>query len=256
VKVILEGGLARCRHSAITLREYLRPGGTDLRLPNAVKISEFRRVVRGLPAARGRVLDLGCGAGLQSALLAAAGFDVTAVDPDRENIAYATRRGAGRHARRVVYRLGTLEELGLPSETFDAVVSFGVLEHVDDPHSTLAAAARLLRPGGTLHLTADAMNHVRDEAFLRTFEISYDVRRLWDVLSVAKVVAESGLAPYEVRYVLGGPTALGEVAHHLTTGATRTPRENRRILRAVTWEEQDALSGGQFVLVRAQRRPN
>jgi SAM-dependent methyltransferase len=44
----------------------------------------------------------------------------------------------------------------LPAASFDVVTSFSVLEHMQDPGGTLAALARLLKPGGELLLTLPA----------------------------------------------------------------------------------------------------
>ena len=38
-----------------------------------------------------------------------------------------------------------------PADSFDAILSFEVLEHVQDPHGAFAAMARLLRPGGVAY---------------------------------------------------------------------------------------------------------
>lgn len=57
------------------------------------------------------------------------------------------------HAREVLgipVHIGSLEALGLPAESFDAVTLWHVLEHVATPASLLEAIWRVLRPGGAL----------------------------------------------------------------------------------------------------------
>jgi SAM-dependent methyltransferase len=44
--------------------------------------------------------------------------------------------------------LGQLEELGLPSGSFDIIYANSVLEHTKDPETFLQECARILRPGG------------------------------------------------------------------------------------------------------------
>ena len=59
--------------------------------------------------------------------------------------------GACRFAREVLklpVRVGLLEQLNFPDNSFDVVVMWHVLEHVSDPRPTLAEVARILRPGG------------------------------------------------------------------------------------------------------------
>ena len=92
-----------------------------------------------------RVLDLGCGPGLYTERLAAAGFDVTGVDFSERSLEYARSRGSG-----VRYLLGDYRELRL-AETFDAVLliylDYGALPQ---PHGrqVLDQVRGWLAPGG------------------------------------------------------------------------------------------------------------
>jgi SAM-dependent methyltransferase len=91
-----------------------------------------------------RVLDLGCGSGYGSAQLARGGAQVVAVDrvvPD------AAHRGAAS------FVLADLNAMPLRARSFDLVVSFQVVEHLEDPTAYLAAIARLVRPEGLAILT-------------------------------------------------------------------------------------------------------
>ena len=109
-----------------------------------------------------RVLDLGCGGGSGTALLARAGARVVGVDrvaPDAEN------RAAGAAFCRA-------EIAGLPfrARRFDAVVSFQVIEHLADPAPYLRAIGALLAERGIALLStpnrqlSDGVNpyHVRE----------------------------------------------------------------------------------------------
>jgi SAM-dependent methyltransferase len=90
----------------------------------------------------GRVLDVGSGRGDLGVVLGERGFEVTALDPSPDACAEAARRG-------VAAVQGTLLDgkQRLPGG-FDAVVFQHSLEHVSAPADELAAARRLLRPGG------------------------------------------------------------------------------------------------------------
>ncbi|GAA2408000.1 class I SAM-dependent methyltransferase [Nonomuraea africana] len=107
----------------------------------------FLSVVGETPAAR--VLDLGCGTGRLALGMAAAGHQVTGVDPARASIE-AARRKPG--AERVTWIEGTAEVL--PERSFDVVVmtSHVAQVFVDDDawHRTLTAVGRSLVPGGRL----------------------------------------------------------------------------------------------------------
>jgi SAM-dependent methyltransferase len=90
-----------------------------------------------------RVLDLGCGDGQISRLLAGAGSRVVGVDPTWNQIRVANERGGG-----AVFARSEAAELPFPDETFDAVVACLVFEHIDDVDGAIGEVARVLRPGG------------------------------------------------------------------------------------------------------------
>ncbi|TYC65134.1 class I SAM-dependent methyltransferase [Stappia sp. BW2] len=49
-----------------------------------------------------------------------------------------------------------------PDETFDAVLLFHVLYHVDDPRSALREARRVLRPGGQVFVSTNALENMSE----------------------------------------------------------------------------------------------
>jgi SAM-dependent methyltransferase len=98
-----------------------------------------------------RLLEIGCGIGVDSIQLAQRGFRVTAVDLT-EN---ALEIGAGFAAERGVdidFRLGNAEGLDFPDQAFDVVYSFGVLHHTPDIRRSVAEVHRVLRDGGTAYV--------------------------------------------------------------------------------------------------------
>jgi 2-polyprenyl-3-methyl-5-hydroxy-6-metoxy-1,4-benzoquinol methylase len=96
------------------------------------------------------VLDIGCGLGGTSQLLASRGLSVTAIDPCGERLAYARERAAGLlGAPRFLAR--TLEEHANAGEAaLDGALALEVLQHFRDLSQFFGACRRLLRPGGTL----------------------------------------------------------------------------------------------------------
>lgn len=87
-----------------------------------------------------RILDLGCGDGVLTAELAAAGAQVTGVDSSEDFIA-ATR------ARGLDARLMDGQALTFESE-FDAVFSNAALHWMTDAPAVVTGVARALKPGG------------------------------------------------------------------------------------------------------------
>jgi 2-polyprenyl-3-methyl-5-hydroxy-6-metoxy-1,4-benzoquinol methylase len=102
-----------------------------------------------------RVLDVGCGVGRWSRLLAAKGAEVTGVDLSPTMIAQAQRRAAAEAvAQRCRFRVQDLARLEIEGQ-FDVVLGVTVLQHILDPELLGAAVrgmAARLAPGGRMIL--------------------------------------------------------------------------------------------------------
>lgn len=124
-----------------------------------------------LPAAPGRVADIGAGTGRDAAALAALGHRVVAVEPTA-----ALRLGAAaRHpSPRIDWLDDSLPELAVLSshgESFDLVLLSAVWMHLDTAQRRRAMprVARLVRPGGVAILT---LRHGPVPPGRRMFEVS------------------------------------------------------------------------------------
>lgn len=94
--------------------------------------------------ATGRVLDVGCGAGVFLEQMLRAGYDAYGVEPFGS-------LGEDNGLRDRIYR-GGLGSCSFPAGSFDLVTLWHVLEHVPDPMDTLRQVRRLLKPDGVLLL--------------------------------------------------------------------------------------------------------
>lgn len=115
-------------------------------------------------------LDLGCGEGHNTRLLAGRGARVAALDVAESFISAAA--GIGHEG--ISYLLGDGALLPFRAASFDAVTAFMSLMDVADPERALGEVARVLRPGGfvqfsVLHpiMSAPVGRWVADEAGMR-----------------------------------------------------------------------------------------
>src|SRR5262249_36399193 len=93
--------------------------------------------------AGGRLLDIGCGAGRQMALMRALGWAVEGVDFDPEAVATARTRG-------LEVRVGAPAGRHYPEASFEGVLLRHALEPAPEPLPLLREIRRILRPGGRL----------------------------------------------------------------------------------------------------------
>jgi len=93
------------------------------------------------------VLDAACGEGYGSSILARHAAAVTGVDISPETIAHAQQRYP---ASNIDFQAADCAELPFEDDSFDCIVSFETLEHLEPQDALLAGFRRVLRPGGFL----------------------------------------------------------------------------------------------------------
>lgn len=98
----------------------------------------------------GRVLDAACGAGWGTALLARRAGEAVGIDLSPPAIAEARRE----HGERAGFHEGDLCEMPFGDGEFDHVVCFEALAQVDETGRALDELRRVLRPRGTLLVSA------------------------------------------------------------------------------------------------------
>jgi 2-polyprenyl-3-methyl-5-hydroxy-6-metoxy-1,4-benzoquinol methylase len=139
------------------------------------------------------VLDLGCGSGYGTASLAGSHPSVVGLDrirPDR-----ASRAGAAHFVR------ARLEGIPFAKRSFGLIVSFQVIEHLEDPTDYVAAIADLLEPEGVALLTtpnivmSDHVNpfHVHE---YRADELAACLRRRFQSVEIHGIGASQPVRRY------------------------------------------------------------
>jgi SAM-dependent methyltransferase len=110
-------------------------------LPSDIALDEVHAWLSPLLVGRGRVLEVGCGAGELARRLGAGGFQVTAIDVKLDGPAPAPG---------VTWVQADFRDFD--DRPFDAVLFTRSLHHIDPLDAAMERAARLVAPGGLLVL--------------------------------------------------------------------------------------------------------
>jgi len=95
-----------------------------------------------------KVIDVGCGGGILSESMAAAGATVTGIDMGEAPLSVA-RLHQHESGVEVDYQKSTAEDFAAQHPaSFDVVTCMEMLEHVPQPASVIEACAKMLKPGG------------------------------------------------------------------------------------------------------------
>jgi ubiquinone/menaquinone biosynthesis C-methylase UbiE len=131
----------------------MKSRGYDVNIRSAPQMLEYEQIADRLAADRpARVLDWGCGAGQVTALLRQHGLNVTAYDYRPGEVEGLVVKPLEHYPEVQAHVSDEPVALPFPDESFDAVLSCGVLEHVSDPDGSLEELRRVLASGGTFYV--------------------------------------------------------------------------------------------------------
>ena len=147
---------AEVRKFDLLAHEFWDPRGVFKPL-HALNVPRVDYVAQRCALVRRRVLDIGCGGGLLTEALARHGAHVCGIDMAPGMIEVA-RLHAHESQLQIDYHLCSAQQFVAEEQTragapFDVITCMELVEHVPSPAALLAAAARLLRPGGDLFIS-------------------------------------------------------------------------------------------------------
>jgi SAM-dependent methyltransferase len=130
----------------------------------------WHRYVFTLPLVAGReVLDLACGEGYGSHLMAETASRVVGMDVASEAVEQAQEQY---QRDNLSYRQGSATSIPFDSDSFDVVVSFETIEHLAEQAEMLAEFRRVLRPDGLLIISSpDKKTYSDDPGFVNEFHV-------------------------------------------------------------------------------------
>jgi SAM-dependent methyltransferase len=130
-----------------------------------------------------RVLEVGCGIGAQTVILAgnSPGAAITSVDVSEASLAEARRRVGEAGFANVAFAQADLFDLPFAPGHFDHLFVCFVLEHLPHPSRALEALMRVLAPGGSLTVIegdhGSAYFHPDSESARRAIQCLVDLQR-------------------------------------------------------------------------------
>ncbi|MFZ4288297.1 methyltransferase domain-containing protein [Variovorax sp. HJSM1_2] len=177
-----------------------------------------------------KVLDIACGEGYGSALLAQSALSVVGVDISEEAVAHAQQAYGAQ--TNLSFKAGSAAAIPMPDASFDVAVSFETVEHLTQQSEMLAELRRVLKPSGLLLISSPNKKVYSDD---RNYVNEYHVKELYfdefdallrEQFSAIKYLGQrlltsSTLVPMEgVSEQYQAITLRDDVAHEQTVEAT------------------------------------
>ncbi|CAM3302430.1 class I SAM-dependent methyltransferase [Brevibacillus invocatus] len=129
----------------------------QLKPTNGMLLEHIARYYFATPYIKGRVLDIACGTGYGSHMVAKERkrelTELIAVDNDDDTIYYANREY---NHQKIIYQKEDALDPDLPEKLgmFDTILSFETIEHVADDQRFMDNLYQMLKPGGMLILSS------------------------------------------------------------------------------------------------------
>lgn len=230
-----------------------------------VRHEHLHRYAWCLPLIEGRaVLDIACGEGYGSAIMARRARSVVGVDISFEAVEHASKTYGD--LTNLSFRVGDAAEIPLPDDSVDVVVSFETIEHHDRHEEMLSEIRRVLRPDGILIMSSPNRAvyselaghhnefHVKelnfdefDQVLRRQFhDVSYFGQRLAVGSSIFSLSSESARSTVEAftdtgDEVVARAASLADPVYFIALAGAEGARLSERLHSSVLFSEKEDL---------------
>lgn len=226
-------------------------------IKNPFKIYDFSEVTKGAGLQKEHVvLDFGCGKGHWTVLLAnkcklAVGIDVSSnkLEQARNFIRHSALK------KRIRFISSRLEEANLDGQSFDRILSFCVLEHVDNLDEVLLEMLRLLKPGGELHVSVDSLASVDDRTLLLKHKEDNYVFRYFTNDSLRSILENAGFEIMSVYPIFTGEFARKEFEKRIQRSYKKGLFERFQLVRRFLQDDATGEHKDGIMLVARARKP-
>lgn len=111
------------------------------------------------------ILEIGSGSGWRCVAMSLAGGVVTGIEPLESGIEASVLRSKRYPNLHIDFRVGAAEELPFVNNSFDLIVSFQVIEHVQNIELSLKEMYRALKKGGAVYMETGNSAYPREEHY-------------------------------------------------------------------------------------------
>jgi len=190
---------------------------------------EVARMLADLVPVGSRVLDVGCGAGSVSRIIAdTRNAKITGIEPNSQRAEAARARGL--EVYQEPFTPGIVQRL----EPFDVILFADVLEHVADPGSFLQFACRGLLPGGRVVASVPNVAHWSVRLDLLRGRFDYQPTGIRDATHLRWFTADTVRSLFETN-------GLRVISLQHTAGVALPDYENRSPWRWMSRDRRDAI---------------
>jgi len=102
---------------------------------------------------KGLILDYGCGNGANTIFFKNAAKKIIGIDVEQNRVSEAIREAKQREIANIIYKKYNGRKIPFKDQSFDAIISFEVLEHTKNDKHSLKDIWRTLKPNGILCLS-------------------------------------------------------------------------------------------------------